>query len=61
MIRLPVEPDDVNGLRELSRLMVDNLTTVPRSKLRQHVGELRDEDLLRLGRAMIVFLGVAGG
>ncbi len=33
LIRLRVVPDDKNGLLESSRLMVDKITTVPRSKL----------------------------
>ena len=60
LIRIAVEPDDVNGLRETSRLMVDKLTTVPRSKLGAYVGQLSDEDMVRLTRAMVVFLGLAG-
>ena len=60
LIRLPVEPDEMNGLRAPSRLMVDKLTTVPRSKLGEQLGRLSDEDMVRLGRAVIVFLGLAG-
>ncbi|HLF40284.1 MAG TPA: type II toxin-antitoxin system PemK/MazF family toxin [Acidimicrobiia bacterium] len=60
LIRLPVEPDAVNGLRECSSLMVDKITTVPRSKLGQRVGRLGDDDMVRLGRAVVVFFGLAG-
>lgn len=60
LIRIPVQPDELNGLREAGRLMVDKLTTVPRSKLGQRVGQLSDEDMVRLTRAMVVFLGLAG-
>ena len=60
LIRLRVQPDDLNGLREVSALMVDKLTTVPRSKLDQRVGQLSDEDMVRLMRAVVVFLGFAG-
>jgi mRNA interferase MazF len=38
--------------------MVDKITTVPRSKLGQHIGNLGDDDLLRLERSMVVFLGL---
>lgn len=61
LIRLLVEPNDMNGLRERSSLMVDKLTTVPRSKLGQQLGRLGDDDMVRLGRAVMVFLGLAGG
>ena len=60
LIRLGVEPGD-SGLREVSSLMVDKITTVPRTRLGDLIGRLNDEDMMRLGRAMVVFLGLAGG
>ena len=60
LIRLPVVPDDHNGLRMSCSLMVDKITTVPRSKLGERVGRLADEDMVRLGRAIVVFFGLAG-
>jgi mRNA interferase MazF len=59
MFRLPVAPTDGNGLRSGSRLMVDKLMTVSRSRLGRQIGRLDDEDVVRLNRAMLVFLGVA--
>ncbi|MGI8984005.1 MAG: type II toxin-antitoxin system PemK/MazF family toxin [Acidimicrobiales bacterium] len=61
LLRLPVEPDDLNGLRTRSSLMVDELTTVPRSRLGEKIGRLADDDMVRLGRSVLVFLGLAGG
>jgi mRNA interferase MazF len=40
--------------------MVDKITTVPRGKLGEQVGRLGDDDMVRLGRAILVFLGLAG-
>jgi mRNA interferase MazF len=60
LIRLRVVPSTVNGLREASSLMVDKITTVHRSRLAKRVGQLGDEDLIRLGRAIVVFFGLAG-
>jgi len=60
LLRLPVVPDDQNGLREASSLMVDKVTTVPRSKLGERIGRLADQDMVRLGRAVVVFFGLAG-
>ena len=60
LFRVVVEPSDENGLRVMSRLMVDKITTVPRNKLGSRTGQLDDEDVLRLNRAMLVFLGLAG-
>ncbi len=60
LFRLAVEPSETNGLRVSSRLMVDKITTVSRSKIGTHVGRLDDQDMLRLNRAVLVFLGIAG-
>lgn len=60
LIRLPIEADEVTGIRESSRLMVDKITTIPRSKLGERIGQLNDDDMIRLSRALVVFLGLAG-
>jgi len=60
LFRLPVSPDDGNGLRAPCRLMVDKITTVPKAKIGTRIGRLDDEDILRLNRAVLVFLGMAG-
>jgi mRNA interferase MazF len=40
--------------------MVDKITTVPKSKLEERIGRLGDDDMVRLGRAIMVFIGLAG-
>jgi mRNA interferase MazF len=59
LFRLPIEPNERNGLRSPSRLMVDKITTVPKSKVGDRVGRLDDEDVVRLNQAVMVFLGLA--
>lgn len=59
LFRLPVEPSERNGLRSSSRLMVDKMTTVPKSKIGERIGRLGDEDMVRLNQAVMVFLGLA--
>jgi len=59
LFRLRVEPNERNGLRAVCRLMVDKITTVPKSKVGSHIGRLDDEDVLRLNQAILVFLGLA--
>jgi len=59
LFRLAVEPNERNGLRVACHLMVDKVTTVPKSKVGAHIGRLDDEDILRLNRAVLVFLGLA--
>src|SRR6201984_2466726 len=59
LFRLPVEPNDRNGLLATSRLMVDKITTVAKSKVGPQMGRLDDEYILRLNQAILVFLGLA--
>ncbi len=59
LFRLPVAPTDRNGLRSASWLMVDKLTTVSKERLGDRIGRLDDEDLVRLNRAILVYLGLA--
>ena len=59
ILRLLVEPTPENGLRNTSRLMVDKVSTVPKSRLGQKIGQLSDADLIRLNRSLLVFLGLA--
>jgi mRNA interferase MazF len=59
LFRLQVEPNERNGLRAPCRLMVDKVTTVPKSKIGAHIGRLDDEDVFRLNQAVLVFLGLA--
>jgi mRNA interferase MazF len=46
LFRLLVEPSADNGLRTACRLMVDKITTVPKSKVGAHIGRLGDADVL---------------
>jgi mRNA interferase MazF len=59
LFRLLVTPTERNGLRAPCRLMVDKITTVPKSKIGVPIGRLNDEDILRLNQAILVFLGLA--
>jgi len=59
LFRLAVAPSDRNGLRSVSRLMVDKLTTVSKDRLGEPIGRLDDDDVVRLNRAIVVFLGLA--
>ncbi len=39
--------------------MADKITTVPKANLSRRIGRLSDDDLIRLARAAVVFLGLA--
>ena len=60
LFRLPITPSETNGLTTSSNLMVDKIMTVPKTKVGARVGRLDDADLVRLNRAIVVFLGLAG-
>jgi mRNA interferase MazF len=58
LVRIRIDPAAGNGLDQPSSLMVDKLTTMPRANLGLRLGHLADEDMIRLGRALVVFLGL---
>ena len=60
LLRVAIEASPRNGLRTASQLMIDKITTVSRAKLESRIGQLSDEDIVRLNRAVLVFLGLAG-
>ncbi len=59
LLRMLIEPTHRNGLKSASRLMIDKITTVPKARLGKRIGKLNDEDVVRLNRALTVFLGLA--
>jgi mRNA interferase MazF len=59
LFRLLVQPTESNGLRLACRLMTDKITTVPKAKVGTRLGRLSDEDMLKLNRSILVFLGIA--
>ena len=58
LFRLTVDPTPLNGLRKISQIMVDKLMTVQREKIGQRVGRVDRETLMRVDRALMVWLGM---
>lgn len=58
LARVAVDPSEANGLSAHSRIMIDKITTVRRSKLSQHIGAISDTDIVEVNRSMLVFLGI---
>ena len=46
--------------KPLPVVIVQKVTTVAKGKLGTRIGRLDDADMVRLNRAMLVFLGLAG-
>jgi len=60
LLRIAVQPTATTGIEQPSHIMVDKITTIPRANVRDHLGRLADADVVRLNRALLVFLGLAG-
>jgi mRNA interferase MazF len=59
LLRLTVEPSEINGLRKLSQIMIDKASTPQRDKIGPAFGRLDDETMVSITRSLAVFLGVA--
>jgi mRNA interferase MazF len=57
LLRLSVEPDDENGLRKPSQIMVDKVMTMRRDKVGASFGKLNAETMVSVNRLLAVFLG----
>jgi mRNA interferase MazF len=57
--RILVEPSATNGLRRISQIMVDKPMTFRRDNIRAAFGRMDDQTMLRVGRALAVWLGIA--
>ncbi|VFU09130.1 type II toxin-antitoxin system PemK/MazF family toxin [Methylocella tundrae] len=58
LFRLEVSPSPRNGLREISQIAIDKLTVVPIAKIGDVIGQADDALLLRVNRALALFLGI---
>ena len=58
LFRVTIEPTATNGLRTVSQIMVGKLTTVRRDRVAQTLGSLTDDAMLRVNRALVLWLGI---
>lgn len=58
LYRITVTPSQTNGLRRISQIMVDKAVTVRRDKVGEAFGQLDDDTLVSVTRAMALFLGM---
>jgi mRNA interferase MazF len=59
LFRVRLEPNSMNGLHQPSDIMADKPQTVPRDKVGAAIGRLDDDAMLRVNRALALFLGFA--
>jgi mRNA interferase MazF len=57
--RILVEPSAENGLREISQIMVDKPMSIRRDRIAKAIGRLDDDTMLRVSRALAVWMGIA--
>jgi mRNA interferase MazF len=57
--RITIEPTRENGLRLKSQVMADKPVTVRRERIGKKIGRLHNQDLARLGIALVFVLGLA--
>lgn len=59
IFRVRILPDQANGLRAPSDVMVDKIHTVARDKIRDTIGSIGNEHLIEIERAVAVWMGIA--
>lgn len=58
-VRVSVEPDEHNGLRESSEIMADNVQTLRVHRVGAVIGSLDQATMERVERALLMFFGLA--
>jgi len=59
LFRLTIEPDQINGLTQQSQIQVDKAMTVRREKVGQVIGRVDDAMMVRVNRALALWIGLA--
>ena len=58
LIRVTVQPSERNGLRATSQIAIDKITVAPLARIGGVIGEADDALLLRVNRALALFLSI---
>ena len=59
LFRLTLEPSSITGLRSVSQIMIDKVTTVKRDKVGRTIGRIAEETMIRVNRAIALWFGLA--
>jgi mRNA interferase MazF len=59
LFRVTIEPNLANGLQTLSQVMVDKIATISHLKIGKAFGQLDDERIRAVERALILVTGIA--
>lgn len=58
LLRITMNPNAHNNLQKPSQVMIDKPMILKRDKVGSAFGTASDEDMLKIGRSMAVFLGI---
>ena len=59
LIRIEIKPDENNGLKKASQIMIDKLLTTPREKVGSKIGSIQSSVMLEIERTLALFIGIA--
>lgn len=59
LLRIAIEPDADNGLRQSSQIMIDKVMTIRRERIGKLIGHIDSTTLVQVERCLAVFLGIA--
>ena len=58
LIRIPVQPNNENGLQKESQIMIDKIVTIKREKVATFFGRCDQATMLKVQRSLAVFIGI---
>lgn len=59
IFRLDIEPNEANGLSRPSQVQIDKIMSIRSEKIGSVIGELNDVMMVRVNRALALWLGLA--
>lgn len=59
LLRLTVEPTDINGLKTTSQVQVNRIVTIRTRKIGNTIGRLDERQLVELNRLLALVIGLA--
>ena len=59
IFRLDIEPSEANGLTRPSQVQIDKIMSIRSEKIGSVIGELNDVMMVRVNRALALWLGLA--
>jgi len=59
IFRLDIEPNETNGLSRSSQVQIDKIMSIRSEKIGSVIGELNDVMMVRVNRALALWLGLA--